>query len=446
MDDSTLTGRLKRYAKVSTAMTGLAARVAGEKYLGIEIDRLKHAEALKNILGNLKGPLMKVAQFLATVPGALPPEYAEELLELQSNAPPMGWSFVRRRMTAELGNEWQAKFKSFSQEAVAAASLGQVHKGVLPNGDIVACKLQYPEMHSIIEADINQLSVLFSLYESWNKALKTENIRTEIEARLQEELNYFIEARNLNIFGQIFKDHSRIRLPKVYASLTTARLLTMTWCEGVSALQKVEAPQEERDDLAYLLFQAWYVPFYRYGIIHGDPHPGNYLQDNDGMLHVFDLGCVRFFSGNFVASVIELYQALLTNDRDRAVQAYKSWGFTNLTNDVIDIITQWAELLFDPLLDDKVRPIQKDLQGVLGWEIATRVHEELNRVGGILPPREFVFMDRAAVGIGSVIMRLKAQQNWHKLFNELIENLDPVQVQKNQDDLLARIPPIPPRS
>lgn len=434
-DQSHLTTKLKRYAQVSSAMTGLAARVVGERYLGIDINREKHAQGLKDILGGLKGPLMKVAQFLATVPGALPPEYAEELMELQSNAPPMGWSFVRRRMMHELGPQWQTYFSAFSQEAVAAASLGQVHRGTLTTGEEVACKLQYPDMQSIVTADLQQLKVLFSFYESWNKAIQTENIRQEIEERLQEELDYEAEARHLKWFGEIFKDHPQIMLPTVHENLSTRRLLTMSWCEGESLLDQIKAPQEERDALCCLLFQAWYRPFYHHGVIHGDPHPGNYRLSKDGKLILLDLGCVRRFSGGFVGGVIDLYRAIQEDDRAKAVHAYETWGFKNLTSAGIEVMSIWAKLLFNPLLDDRVRLLQEDTTGIAGWETLTKVHEELNRVGGIKPPQEFVFMDRAAVGVGSVIMRLHGQQNWYRLFNELIEKTSAEKINEWQQKL-----------
>ncbi|MGB8181356.1 MAG: AarF/UbiB family protein, partial [Stellaceae bacterium] len=129
-DRNNLTRRVRRYAQVSTAMGGLAARLAGARYLGLKLDRPRHAADLKASLGAIKGPLMKVAQLLATLPDALPHEYADELATLQSNAPPMGWPFVKRRMASELGENWQSKFKSFSRDAAHAASLGQVHRAV----------------------------------------------------------------------------------------------------------------------------------------------------------------------------------------------------------------------------------------------------------------------------------------------------------------------------
>lgn len=435
-DESTLFGRLKRYAKVSTAMTGLATRLAGEKYLGVDIDREQHAKNMHQLLGGLKGPLMKVAQFLATVPGALPPEYAQELLKLQSDAPSMGWAFVRRRMVSELGPQWQSNFAEFSQQAAAAASLGQVHKARLLKGETVACKLQYPEMESAIKADLSQLRLLLSVYRTWNNAIETSEIGDEIEARLYEELNYLGEASHLKVYKKIFAHTPAVVLPTVHDSLTTRRLLTMSWIEGEPVLNFTDSGPDVRNDIARKLFQAWYYPFYHYGLIHGDPHPGNYKILPDGNIGLLDLGCIRRFQGKFVQGVIDLYNALLHNNRDQAVAAYESWGFSNLTHEVIDIISDWARLIYDPLLDDKVRLIQNDLQGSVGWETATRVHEKLNKTTGIRPPREFVFMDRAAVGIGSVIMRLGAKQNWYQLFQELIQDFNPQEMDARQRGVL----------
>ena len=438
-DEDSLSARLKRYSQVSSAVGGLAARLVGQKLFGIEIDQASHAQGLTSVLGNLKGPLMKVAQFLATVPGALPPEYAEMFLSLQMNAPPMGWAFVRRRMVRELGTDWQNRFLEFSQEAIAAASLGQVHRAIDTMGNNLACKLQYPDMASIIQADLAQLKLILSLYENWSSALDTTEVQEEIALRLAEELDYQNEAQNIAIYHHIFQgkeDTFGVHIPSVFKELTTKRLLTLSWMEGQSLLTKTEAPEEERNALSRRLFLAWYYPFYHFGVIHGDPHPGNYTAREDSHLNILDFGCVRIFPPSFIQGVIDLYQALQQENQDLAVMAYQAWGFKNLNKEMIDIITQWARLLYNPLLDDRVRPIQDILDGSLGWETATKVHAELERLGGIRPPKEFVFMDRAAVGIGSVIMRLKAEQNWHQLFEGLIENFNVDQVERRQN--LAR--------
>ncbi len=164
-----LGGRLGRYARVGASVGGLAARLAGERYLGWNLDRGKHAAELRSALGGLKGPLMKAAQLLATIPDALPPEYARELAQLQANAPAMGWAFVRRRMATELGPDWPSRFARFDKEASFAASLGQVHRAALPDGREVACKLQYPDMASALEADLDQLKVVFAIGQRFDR-------------------------------------------------------------------------------------------------------------------------------------------------------------------------------------------------------------------------------------------------------------------------------------
>jgi predicted unusual protein kinase regulating ubiquinone biosynthesis (AarF/ABC1/UbiB family) len=436
-DNGSFTERMKRYVRVSSAVGGLAAKIVGEKYLGISVNRDAHAEDLTAVLGTLKGPLMKVAQFLATIPGALPPEYASQFLELQTNAPSMGWAFVRRRMAAELGPEWQTKFSDFSKEATAAASLGQVHRARALAGEELACKLQYPDMESILQADMNQLKLVLSIYESFNKALETKDVQDEIFERLHEELDYTHEARNITIYQAIFANSPDIHIPVIYPDLTTKRLLTMSWLEGQSVLSFLSASQEERNILATRLFQAWYYPLYSYGAIHGDPHPGNYTIADNHDLNILDFGCIRIFPPSFIQGVLDLYQALLTNNRDQAVHAYTQWGFSSLNNELIDIITEWAKLLYDPLLDDRMRPIQYELTGHKGWETASKVHAALHKAGGIRPPKEFVFMDRAAVGIGSVMMHLKAEANWYRLFNELTEKFSIDRVKDNQQQFLS---------
>src|SRR6266567_4375203 len=134
------TARAARYARVGANMGGVAARIVGARLLGLTLDRGRNAIELAAALGGLKGPIMKVAQLISTIPDALPPEYAAELAKLQSQAPPMGWGFVKRRMMAELGTDWQHKFASFEHHPAAAASLGQVHRARAGAGEALACK------------------------------------------------------------------------------------------------------------------------------------------------------------------------------------------------------------------------------------------------------------------------------------------------------------------
>ncbi|HZH26786.1 MAG TPA: AarF/ABC1/UbiB kinase family protein [Azospirillaceae bacterium] len=441
-EENTLGGRIARYARVGTAMGGLAARVAGERFLGLKVERELHAAELREALGGLKGPLMKVAQILSTIPDALPKEYVQELSQLQADAPSMGWPFVKRRMQAELGPGWEARFRSFERTAAAAASLGQVHRAVSLDGRDLACKLQYPDMQSAVEADLRQLKFVFSLFERYDSAVSTRQIHAELAERLREELDYVREARHIGLYRTMLADEPGVHVPTVFPELSTNRLLTMEWLEGEKLLAYRDAGQETRNRLALLMFRAWYVPFYFHGIIHGDPHLGNYTvrpAAGSGVegINLLDFGCIRVFHPSFVKGVTDLYEALRTGDEDLAVEAYRTWGFSDLRREMIDVLNIWARFLYSPLLDDRTRTIAGDAPGTYGRETAEKVHAELRRVGGVEIPREFVFMDRAAVGLGSVFLHLRAEVNWYRVFQDLIGGFDVDALAKRQAEALT---------
>jgi predicted unusual protein kinase regulating ubiquinone biosynthesis (AarF/ABC1/UbiB family) len=435
--ENTLPGRVARYARVSGAMGGLAARLAGARYLGIDIDRASHAGELKAALGGLKGPLMKVAQLLATIPEALPKEYAAELAQLQSQAPPMGRPFVRRRMAAELGPAWRARFADFELDAAAAASLGQVHRATAPDGRKLACKLQYPNIASAVEADLTQLRLIFSIYRRYDRSINPERIYDELAERLREELDYRREARHMALYALMLKDEPAVHVPEVLPELSSGRLLTMTWLEGRPLLELTSLPQEQRNRLAYNMFRAWYVPFYDYAVLHGDPHLGNYSGREDLSINLIDFGCIRVFKPALVQGVIDLYHALVQGDMDLAVHAYETWGFADLRKEVIDTLNLWAAFVYAPLMEDRPRLIEETNSGAYGRTVAFNVQRRLREIGGVTPPREFVLMDRAAIGLGSVFMHLQAEVNWHQLFMELIEGFDVQALERRQTAALA---------
>ena len=432
------TARAMRYASVGANVGGVAARIASRRLFGLDPERDKDAASLAAALGGLKGPIMKVAQLLATIPEALPAEYAAELGQLQSQAPAMGWPFVRRRMAAELGSDWEAKFASFEHEAAASASLGQVHRAIGLDARALAAKLQYPDMQSAVEADLAQLGVLFSVHARLRPAIETSEMRTEIAARLREELDYDLEARHMRLYALIFKDDALIRVPEVVPELSTKRLLTMTWLEGRRILDYTSHPLEKRNQIARAMFRAWWHPFSHYGVIHGDPHLGNYtvFENGEGRaagINLLDYGCIRSFAPKFIQGVVDLYHGLLRNDRALIVHAYETWGFGGLSNELIDILNIWANFIYGPMLEDRVRTIADQVSpGMYGRREAFRVHQGLQQKGPVKVPREFVFMDRAAIGLGGVFLHLNAELNYHRLFDDMIAGSDLADVAKRQ--------------
>ena len=425
--------RLARFARVSAGLTGVAARGAGRRLTGTDVFSAKNAADLTRVLGNLRGPVMKVAQFVATVPGVLPPEVAAPLLTLQTSAPPMGAAFVRRRMEAELGKDWEKKFKSFDRNAAAAASLGQVHRAVAKDGRALACKLQYPAMDAAVDADVRQLKTALGIQRSFDGTIDTREFVTEISARLAEELDYTREAAHMKLYAIMLKDRADIAVPEPLAALSTKRLLTMTWLDGRPIVDFQEATLAVRNAISTALFKAWWRPFARYGVIHGDPHLGNYAVRKDGGINLLDYGCVRTFTPEFVNGVIGLYRALQKKDDKLAAKAYGAWGFKKASPEMVNVLNLWARFIFDPLLDDRVRVVDNGVAAAeYGLKQANEVHSKLKALGGIRPPREFVFMDRAAIGLGGTLIRLGAQLNFHSLFEEEIADFDVAALAKRQ--------------
>jgi predicted unusual protein kinase regulating ubiquinone biosynthesis (AarF/ABC1/UbiB family) len=357
----------------------------------------------------------------------------------------MGPAFVKRRMMAELGADWEKGFRSFDRTPAAAASLGQVHKAVGHDGRALAVKLQYPDMQSAVEADLGQLGLVLKLQRRFSPEIDTTEIAKELTERLREELDYKREAAHAALYRLMLKDEKLVRVPEIVPELSTKRLLTMTWLEGRPLLSFLDHDLDDRNRIAKAMFRAWWFPFAHFGVIHGDPHLGNYTvfeqearraggptgkqKDRAGRrptgINLLDFGCVRIFPPAFVGGVVDLYEGLKTDDRDRIVAAYRGWGFAGLTNATIDALNIWARFIYAPLLDDRVRTIADGVAPQsYGRREVWQVKQRLKPEAAITIPREFVLMDRAAIGLGSVMLHLKAEMNFHRLFEETIADFD----------------------
>ncbi len=439
LDKDKFSKRASRYIQLTGQVGGLLTKLGANRFLGVNIDKDKHALNLKKDLGEIKGPFMKIAQFISMIPDALPIEYSNQLMQLQSHAPSMGELFVKRRMENELGENWKNFFLDFNTSASYAASLGQVHKAKLKNGDLVACKLQYPDMQSAVNVDLNQFRIILNLFEKYNKAIKTKKIFLEIKDRLVEEIDYENEINNIKIFKKIFEFNKSVNIPKIYRNCSTKRLITMSWLEGQSLDEMLRYSKNKKnlsERIATNIFNTWYMPFYKFCVIHGDPHFGNYSFKKNGDINLFDFGCVRFFPIKFVKAVLNLYYALEKKDEDLMVEAYKTWGFKKINKKLIKVLNLWASYIYGPLLEDKKRLIQGEKKKGYGFDIVNNVYKELRKIGGVEPPKEFVFMDRAAIGMGSLFMKLDVKLNWHNLFKNLIKDFDELRILKERNKII----------
>ena len=297
-------------------------------------------------------------------------------------------------------------------------------------------------MQSAVEADLQQLQWIFAIHRRMDPVIDTTEIAKEIGARIREELDYFREAKHVALYRTMLADTDLVRVPRPWPELSTGRLLTLDWLEGRRLLDHKDDPIEIRNRLATAMFTAWWFPFSRFGVIHGDPHLGNYTVFEEAGepagMNLLDYGCIRIFPPKFVGGVVDLYNGLLTGNHDLIVHAYETWGFKRLTRELIDVLNIWAKFIYGPLLDDRVRSLADGVKpSEYGRRQAFRVHQALKEKGPVTVPREFVFMDRAAIGLGGVFLHLRAELNFYRLFNEAIENFSTERVAATQARALA---------
>ncbi len=202
---------------------------------------------------------VKLGQVLAGRPDLLPENYRNALTRLQDNVKPFPYETVEKIVESELGVRISKAFSVFGTEPVAAASLGQVHRATLPDGTDVACKLQYPDMPSTVEADLRQLKLAMAVYHRMDNAIQQDEIYKELRERLREELDYEREAAQMRLYGLMLHNEPLVHIPVPFDAFCTRRLLTMTWLDGRPLMRRLEedAPQQERNTIATALFKAW---------------------------------------------------------------------------------------------------------------------------------------------------------------------------------------------
>jgi len=317
--------------------------------------------------------MMKIAQFLSTVPDALPPEIAKELATLQANAPPMGWPFVRRRMMSELGPAWESKFKSFEREAAAAASLGQVHRGTLISGERVAVKVQRPGLREQITLDLYIVRQIAAWLNRNVRLIRSDLVALidELGRRVFEEMDYLNEAANAEKFARLHSHNPRIAVPRIFHHATSRRVLTMEWIDGVKLtnLAAVRQLGVDPDDMVNVGVNCSLQQLLEHGFFHADPHPGNLLALADGRLAYLDFGMMSEVSRESRTGLIQAVVHLVNRNFGKLSNDFVSLGF--LAEDVdLEPIVPAFESVFGQALEMGVsrmdfKAVTDDLSGVM---------------------------------------------------------------------------------
>src|SRR5688572_16332360 len=343
-DDSRITtGRVRRTAKVGSVIGGAGARYAGTRAANVarskerreealEQTHLEAAERMVKTLGTMKGAAMKIAQLASFIDTEfLPPEYAqlyqEELAKLRSQAPPMPWKKVKSVLEEEWEDPVEELFEDFDHDASAAASIGQVHRAVLPDGRRVAVKIQYPDVAEAVRADMQNAGMILRLAKALAPGLDAKAAAAELKERVLEELDYEYEAQNQRSFARGYRGHPFIYVPDVITRLSRHRVLVTEWVDGMPFDYVKELPQEEKDRFGEIVFRFCFGSIYHLQHFNADAHPGNYLLMEDGKVAFLDFGMTKQLDTEQIELEIAAIEAVIDDDPEGLVQALSDLGF-----------------------------------------------------------------------------------------------------------------------
>lgn len=432
-DDGLTQGRARRMFSVG----GLTTRVSGS-YVWQALKRpfqstethdrdllqthIRNARRLVERSTELRGAFMKLVQLLSMRSDLMPAEALQVLSVVQSAAPPMSFDVIREQVVNELGAEPDRLFAHFEEVAFAAASLGQVHRARLTSGEPVVVKVQYPGVERTVEQDLHNVRVLLDALtriarDVLRQDVDSRDVYRELEERLHEELDYINEANNVALFQRMFDDDPELAIPRVYPDLSSRRVLTLQELEGYP-ITDIAAPgvdQELKDWLAIKYYRVLWRQIFEFGVLHTDPHPGNYLVTHHPRLVILDYGSIRIFPENIRRAYTRLARGILGRDRPATGRALVDLGFLDATADP-DPLIRILDIIFAPVLEDRDYDPREYDSIERGKQIAmiTLQHRVFKA------PGHRVFLERALLGLDAYLQQLGTVTNWHRLYAECL--------------------------
>jgi len=432
------TGRASRFFKLGALSTKVAASYLGSSITGIfrskkgrEAARRraheKNAARLAGVMTELKGAIMKIGQLISTQDGVVPVELRDRLAQFHCQAPPMHFLFVKDVIESELERPLDEGFAHFDREPLAAASLGQVHRATLPTGEDVAVKVQYPGIEDTIESDLKNLRRIVRSMRVAGQAYDLTEAFDEIRETLLREVDYVQEADSAERFGRALANTPGVVIPEIFRDQSSGRVLTMSYLEGKhldAYCEAVPDPKGRAQVAERLARTIWDLEF-RYGLLHADPHPGNYLFMKDDVLGVLDFGCVKVFEREFLEGYRDAVRAILDRDDERIIEAYLRMGIMKPEQrgtKLEEAYLKWSYLSCEPLLSDGA------WQG--DWEeFNQRLHREVNKMAitlGFYIPKDAVYLDRVLMGVLCFWNRLDVRLDWGRMIREVLD--EPVEL------------------
>ncbi len=424
--------RIARLARVGSLSARLATSAAGARLRRLvtrrsrraaydEARRRRDAEAVTRAMGEMKGAFMKLGQMLSFVSDAVPPEYRAALASLQAKAPPLEFPAIRAVVEEELGAPLERRFARFDPDPIASASIGQVHRARLPGGEPVAVKVQYPGVADAIGADLANVSVLYRAVALMYPALDPAPVVAELRARIGEELDYRREAASQESFRALYAGHPFIRVPRVFGSHSTSRVLTSELVSGASFAEVAAGDPAQRARFAEILYRFVFGSIIRFSVFNGDPHPGNYLFTPRGEVVFFDFGCVKHFPD----AMVQRWRRLVVAHLEGRIADFRALacelGFIAGDSEVDgELLYDYFAYFYEPFAGDRVYTFTPEYNArSLGM-----VFKPSGRFAGMSKqlnmPADFVFVNRIQWGVYSILAALGASGNWHRIHREYL--------------------------
>lgn len=415
-------GKLSARSAIRGAAARIAATVApdAKRHEIVSQVQVRTAEDVARELGNMKGAIMKLGQLASFVALNLSDDVRAPLTSLQQSAPPMSWELVRSQLEAELGEDILAAFARIDPNPAAAASIGQVHKGVLKDGTEVAIKIQYPGVDKAIETDLQNAWVLKRLIAQVFPRVNADAVFEEFRERLSEELDYRNEAANHALMEAAWADDDVVVIPHAFEELTTKRVLVTRWYEGRKFDDVWSAPQDEKNRIAREIYRFAQTCVGTLGYFSGDPHPGNYIFLDDGRIVFLDFGCVKFLDKATLGRLRRIVEAVRSGDFAEASEAMRDAGY--ITSEVTDQqarrVYDFLEALIKPVVRDQVfrfqpsgqREVARRLVGDRDGNAETAVRSLWNL------PKDLVYFNRLNLGLAAILASLQAEANWYRIY------------------------------
>ena len=446
------TGRARRTARVGALVGSQTARAYATKAANLarspdarreaaERRQIEAAEQIVEVLGSMKGAAMKVGQVASFVDtGALPPEASQriqqKLAELRDSAPRVSFKDMRKVIEQDLGERLADAFAEFGEEAVAAASIGQVYRARLHDGREVAVKVQYPGVGAAVRADLQNLGLLLRAARRMAPGMDAKAMGEEIRERLTEELDYELEAQSQRAFARAWRGHPFVYVPDVVTELCTERVLVTEWAEGIGFEEVKGLPQPDRDRFGEIVFRFFFGSLYRLGHFSGDPHPGNFRLMGDERVAFLDFGMTRKVPRDWVEREREVFRRALDGDAQRLYEGLVAMGFYSADDPEVTpervlahfrAVTAWYAEDRDVALDtDSVREILIDIGDMRSehWPLMRRA---------TIPPERMLATRMEALTLG-VLGQLGARANWHRIAREWLYGDPPATERGRQEE------------